>query len=188
MFDPSAEVRRRRRRWRLLAGVGTGVAALSLLLGFGLSRDPTVIRSQLLGQPAPGFALTPIDGGPAVDVSDLRGQVVVVNFWASWCTECRVEHPALLAAWDRYRDQGVVFLGIAFEDRLSASRDYLRSMGGDWPQLADPDARAALAFGVFGVPETFVIDRGGRVVYKSLGPITYDVLIEQIDRLLPEAR
>jgi cytochrome c biogenesis protein CcmG/thiol:disulfide interchange protein DsbE len=170
-----------------LGAVAGGIGLLGLLLGFGLSRDPTVIRSPLVGRMAPDFQLQSLEGnGPGVRLSDLRGQVVVVNFWASWCTECRVEHPTLLAAWDRYRDQGVVFVGVAFEDRLAASIKYAHDMGGDWPQLFDPGSITALAFGVFGVPETFVIAPDGRVAYKSIGPIAYAVLIDQIARLLPE--
>ncbi len=90
-----------------------------------------------------------------------------------------------MAAWDRYRDQGVVFLGIAFGDRTADSRAYLAELGGDWPQLADPGERTALAYGVYGVPETFVIGPDGRVAYKRVGGVVYGDLTDQIERLLP---
>src|SRR5437899_428092 len=138
---------RRRNRWVLVGGLFGGIALLTMLLAFGLSRDPTVIRSPLLGKPAPEFSLRTLDGSRTVQLSQFNGQVVVINFWASWCTECRVEHPALMAAWDRYRDQRVVFLGIAFGDRAADSKAYLAELGGDWPQLADPAERTALAYG-----------------------------------------
>src|SRR6266498_2341812 len=98
----------RRSRWMTGSAVIVGVGLLAALFGFGLGRDPSVIRSPLLGRRAPDFALRTLDGSRWVRLADLRGQVVVVNFWASWCAACREEHPALTAAWDRYSDQGVL--------------------------------------------------------------------------------
>jgi cytochrome c biogenesis protein CcmG/thiol:disulfide interchange protein DsbE len=112
--------------------------------------------------------------------------VVVVNFWASWCAECRVEHGALAAAWDRYRDQGVVLLGVPFQDRSSASAAYVDKYGGDWPQLTDPEERTALSYGVYGVPETFVIGPDGRVAAKRVGAVSYQWVTDQVERLLPK--
>lgn len=178
--------RRSKRRLVVISSVVGGIAVLTALLGFGLSRDPTLIRSPLVGRPAPAFALPTIgDDAPTISLSQLRGQVVVVNFWASWCTGCRLEHPALEAAWDRYRDKGVVMLGIPFQDRQSASRDFLDELGGDWPNLADPSSRTAIDYGVYGLPETFVIDPRGVVTFKQVGPISYDTLTDQIERALP---
>jgi cytochrome c biogenesis protein CcmG/thiol:disulfide interchange protein DsbE len=175
----------RRNRWMVLGGVVAAIAVLTLLLAFGLSRDPTLIRSPLIGKPAPTFGLLTLDGTETVKLADFQGQVVVINFWASWCADCRIEHGALAAAWDRYRDQRVILLGIAFQDRASAARAYVDDMGGDWPQLVDPGEGTALAYGVYGVPETFVIGPGGRVAAKRVGAVTYSWLTEQIDRLLP---
>jgi len=176
---------RGRRRWIALGAVFVAVSILTPLLAFGLSRDPTLIRSPLLGKAAPAFSLRTLDGSETVSLADLRGQVVVINFWASWCTECRVEHGALAAAWDRYRDQRVVLLGIAFSDRASESKAFLDAEGGDWPQLADPGERTALAYGVYGVPETFVIGPDGRIAAKVISAATYPWLTDQIERLLP---
>lgn len=175
---------RRRGRWMLLAAVASAATALAGLLAFGLSRDPGAIRSQLIGRPAPDFALATMDGSTTVRLADLRGQVVLVNFWASWCRECRVEHPALEAAWQRFREKGVVFLGIPFQDSPSASSAYLREMGVEWPILQDPDARTALAFGVYGVPQTYLIAPDGRVRYWRVGPVSYGELSDRIARLL----
>lgn len=180
--------RGRRRRWALFGAVAASVAVLAALFSFGLSHDPTVVRSALVGRPAPEFDLPSLDGGPPIRLAALRGQVVVVNFWASWCADCRVEHPSLTAAWQRYRDQGVVFVGIPFQDSVAASRAYATRMGGGWPLAIDPNARTALAYGVYGVPETFVISPSGRVVYKRVGPVPYTALTEEITRLLGTAR
>jgi len=170
----------------MLGGVVLVVALLSALLGFGLTRDPSVLRSPLIGHLAPDFSLPLLDGPGSVRLSSLRGQVVVVNFWASWCRECRVEHPALQAAWQRFRDQGVVFVGIPFQDSPSASVAYAREMGGGWPLLSDPSSATALAYGVYGVPETFFIDPRGRIAGKQVGPVAYEFLTDQVTALLEE--
>jgi cytochrome c biogenesis protein CcmG/thiol:disulfide interchange protein DsbE len=179
--------RRRRSRWMLVGAVAASVAVLTSLLSFGLKRDPALIRSALILRRAPVFALPTLDGRGAVRLSDLRGQVVVVNFWASWCVDCRIEHPALATAWARYRDQGVVFLGIPFQDSPADSRAYIRELGGGWPVLSDPGERTALAYGVYGVPETYFIAPDGRIAHKEVGPVTYELLTDQITRLLKKA-
>jgi cytochrome c biogenesis protein CcmG, thiol:disulfide interchange protein DsbE len=186
-LDPLPARRRRRNRFVVLAAVLGAIVLLTLLLSFGLSRDPTIIRSALIGKAAPGFTLRTLDGSRTVRMSDLRGKVVVLNFWASWCADCRVEHPSLAAAWRRYQERGVVLLGVAFQDRGSASRAFVAEVGGEWPQLADPDSRTALAFGVYGVPETFVVDPDGRIVFKQVGPVRFERLSEAITSVLPES-
>jgi cytochrome c biogenesis protein CcmG/thiol:disulfide interchange protein DsbE len=180
-----AAVRRRRRRvWIVVASVVSGVMAVTWLLAFGLSRDPTVITSPLIGKEAPDFTLRTLDGSGVVHLSDLRGQVVVVNFWQAKCVACYVEHPALMAAWNRYRDQGVVVVGVDFEEESKAAMDFARRQGGDWPLVADPDGSTVLAYGVTGPPETFFIGRDGRIASKQIGPVTYALMTERISRLL----
>jgi cytochrome c biogenesis protein CcmG/thiol:disulfide interchange protein DsbE len=177
---------RRRTRWVLIGTVVAAITLLTSLLAFGLSRDPTLIRSPLLGRRAPGFTLPTLDGSGTVRLADLRGHVVVVNFWASWCAACREEHPNLLAAWDRYRDHGVVLLGIDYQDSRRAALAYMAELGGDWPVLDDPGGRTALAYGVYGVPETFFIGRDGVIAYKRVGASSYELLSDQIQRLLSQ--
>ena len=167
-----------------LVTLGAVSAACFALFAFGLSRDPSAKPSALIGKPAPAFALERLAGGGRVDLDRLRGQVVVVNFWASWCTECIVEHPDLVAAWQRYRDAGVVFVGVNFEDEASSARAFMAERGGDWPVVEDPGSSTALAYGVYGIPETFFIGRDGTVVRRHAGPVTYDLLTEQIDAML----
>ena len=172
------------RRGAGVGGVVLGVAAFTLPLLFGLTRDPRVTASPLVGHRAPEFALPPLDGSHAVSLSDLKSRVVVVNFWASWCLECRQEHEALAAAWARYRDRGVVLVGIPFQDTRSESLRYLAEVGGDWPQLDDGGDRVALDYGVTGVPETVLIAPDGTVAFRWVGPITYEDLSARIDGLL----
>jgi cytochrome c biogenesis protein CcmG/thiol:disulfide interchange protein DsbE len=173
-----------RRRGRRVAGVLVGVTLATMLLGFGLSRNPDILRPTLVGRPAPDFALRTLDDSRTVRLSDLEGQVVVINFWASWCVECRVEHPALRLAWQRYRDRGVTLVGISFQDRPEDSRAYAAEMGGDWPLLQDPGSRTALAYGVYGVPETIFVGRDGRVAHEVIGPVSFELLGRWINRLL----
>lgn len=172
-------------RWFLVGAVLTGIGLLASVLAFGLRRDPTVIRSPLLGRRAPDFSLRTLDGSRLIRLSDLRGHVVVVNFWASWCAACREEHPNLRAAWVRYRDQGVVLIGVDYQDSMTAALGFMRKMGGDWPTVEDLEGRTALNYGVYGVPETFFIDRDGIIRYKQIGASSYELLTDQIQGLLP---
>jgi cytochrome c biogenesis protein CcmG/thiol:disulfide interchange protein DsbE len=169
------------RRWSaaLFGAVVVGVLVVVGLLSSALSRPPAVAASPLVGKQAPDFRLAGING-PTVRLSSLRGQVVVVNFWASWCAECRVEQPALDATWQRFRDSGVVVLGVDFQDQSADAQDYLTEFGSSYPMVRDADSSAALAFGLRGVPETFVVDRGGRIVDRVIGPVDADGLAARI--------
>jgi cytochrome c biogenesis protein CcmG, thiol:disulfide interchange protein DsbE len=175
-----------RRRLLPLAVVALGVVLLGALFAFGLRRDPAALHSALLGRTAPDFSLTTLDGGQQVRLSALKGQVVVLNFWASWCAECRIEDPDLAGAFRRYRDQRVVVLGVSFQDSAQAGLAYARSHGLDWPLLADPDSRTGLAYGISGVPETVFIGPDGKVAAKQVGPVSYQLLADRIGQLLAE--
>lgn len=156
------------------------LVALPLLafLGSGLGRDPRAIASPLIGRPAPPFTLTPAGGGAPVSLASLRGRPVVVNFWASWCVPCAQEHPHLRSAAAALGDVRV--LGIAYEDDEAGVRDFVARHGGGFPSLMDVDGRTAVAYGVLGVPETYFIDARGTVVAKYAGPLTRDLLIENL--------
>jgi cytochrome c biogenesis protein CcmG, thiol:disulfide interchange protein DsbE len=171
-------------RWIWVAAVVALAGMFAALFGFGLSNDPTLVHSPLIGRQAPDFRLGGLGGGNPFRLSTLRGRVVVVNFWASWCAPCRTEHSDLQAIWDRYRTQGVVVVGISYQDSASNGLAFFRELGGDWPLLRDDGSRTALAYGVTGVPETFVIDGNGRVAAKYFGPVTYAELSDQIVTLL----
>ncbi|HSJ50736.1 MAG TPA: redoxin domain-containing protein [Actinomycetota bacterium] len=172
------------RRALALAIVIVPVLAFTLLLATGLGRDPRERPAGLVAEPAPSFSLPRLGGGERVTSDSMRGRVVVVNFWASWCIPCREEHPALLRAWERYRDRGVVFVGVNFEDTEESAIDYAEEQGGDWPLVSDPGSRTAIDFGVFGVPETFVIAPDGTIVAKEIGAVSYEWLTSEIDSAL----
>jgi cytochrome c biogenesis protein CcmG, thiol:disulfide interchange protein DsbE len=176
-----------KRRWALVVAVVAITALFAAPLAFGLSRDPTTFDSALVGRPAPPFSLPALEGRGHLSLAGLRGHVVVVNFWASWCFECRVELDALARTWGRFRDRGVVLLGIPFQDPTSSARAFVREMGIDWPQLADPGSRVTLSYGVAGVPETFLIGADGRVLHRWGGPVSYRDLAERVDRSLEVA-
>jgi cytochrome c biogenesis protein CcmG, thiol:disulfide interchange protein DsbE len=173
-----------RRRWTTVALVVAPLVLFALLLASGLGGDPRALPSELIGRPAPHFSLPRIDDDGTVDLGELDGQVVVVNFWASWCIPCRDEHQALSAAWGRYRERGVVVLGVSFEDTREAGLAFRDELGGDWPLVEDPGSDTAIDYGVFGVPETFVIDPDGTISAKTTGAVTYGWLTENIERAL----
>jgi cytochrome c biogenesis protein CcmG/thiol:disulfide interchange protein DsbE len=171
------------RRARLLAGVAAIVGVIVALLLTGLGRDPSVIASPLVGRAAPNFTLPQLDG-PPVTLSRLRGEVIVINFWASWCTECQVEQAALDQTWKQFQDSGVVVIGVDFEDTTASARGYVRSAGLTYPVVEDPDSRTALAYGLRAVPETFVVNRTGRVVDHVIGPVSASALAIDVNSVL----
>jgi len=178
----------RPRRWRWAALSLLSIVAIGALLGFGLGRDPRAVPSVLVGKRAPAFALKDLRTGQQVRLADLRGHVVVLNFWASWCVECAVEHPGLFAAWQRYGDSGVVFLSVLYQDQPSSAARFERRMGQGWPDLLDPGGRTALDYGVTGPPETFFIGPDGRIAWKQVGPSSYALLASRIRALLPDGK
>jgi cytochrome c biogenesis protein CcmG, thiol:disulfide interchange protein DsbE len=167
--------RQSRVNWKVL-GAGAAVAApLLAILVLNLGRDPHSIRSPLVGTMAPSFALNPIDGGAPVRLDALKGRAVVLNFWATWCVPCLQEHAALAAGARAWPD--VQFAGVVYEDDETRTREFLAQRGASpYPALVDPGGKTAIAYGVFGVPETFFIDRTGRIVEKYVGPLDSQTL------------
>lgn len=178
------------RRLAALGGLVAGVGLVAAILALGLTTDAELTASPLTGRPAPAFDLPGLDDAEQgrVRLEDLRGQVVVVNFWASWCTECRVEQPELNAAWQRFRDAGVVVLGVDFQDAPGDARQFVATSGASYPMVVDEDSSTALDFGLRGIPETFLVDREGRIVERFVGPVTAARLGERIQPLLDGAR
>jgi cytochrome c biogenesis protein CcmG, thiol:disulfide interchange protein DsbE len=174
---------RRTRRWVTVAAVLVPAAAVLGLLGYGFSRDARYIPTPLLAQPAPAFALPLFDGGD-LQKDELRGHVVVLNFWASWCAPCRAEAPMLEAAARKYRDQGVLFVGANIQDREADARRFLEEFGVTYPNGVDRGSRVAIDYGVWGLPETFVIDRTGRITYKHVGELSWAALTAKVDEAL----
>jgi cytochrome c biogenesis protein CcmG, thiol:disulfide interchange protein DsbE len=171
-------------------------APVIALFAFGFTRDPGEIPSPLPGRPAPPFAMEVFvsgEGSLAREVGDtirlpeLAGKVVVVNFWASWCLACRDEHTALSETAVAYADREAQFLGVLYNDRPAAAIRWIERMGGQtYPSVLDHRSSTAISYGLYGVPETFIIDPGGRIAYKHLGPISEHVLRSWIDSLLPK--
>ena len=182
--EPAEPSPPRRHRGRTIAIVLAPVVLFALLLATGLGKDPRALPSELIGKPAPPFSLPRLDADGTIASKDLAGQVVVLNFWASWCVPCREEHTALQDAWSRYRERGVVVLGVSFEDSAEGAMDFRDEIGGDWPLATDPGSKTAIAYGVFGVPETFVIAPDGTVAAKTTGAVSYDWLTDQVERAL----
>jgi cytochrome c biogenesis protein CcmG/thiol:disulfide interchange protein DsbE len=176
--------RRRPRGRRAVIMSLVPVLAVAGLFGSQLGKDPTRLPNLLEGRAAPDFRLSELQGGREIRLSAQRGHPVVINFWASWCAECAQEHDDLTAAWSRFSDQGVTFLGILYQDTPSGARAFIRDFGGGWPTLLDPGSRTALDYGVYGAPETFFISADGTVIHKQVGPSTYGVLASWIERLL----
>jgi cytochrome c biogenesis protein CcmG/thiol:disulfide interchange protein DsbE len=171
--------------WAVL-GVAVAVLAVAVVLSFGLGHRDALATSPLVRRPAPAFTLPALDRrhDSAVRLSALRGHVVVVNFWASWCTECHTEQAALNRTWERFRDSGVVVVGVDFEDAAGDARDYVARTGASYPMVVDATSATALAYGLRGVPETFVIDPRGRIVDRVIGPVSYSRLEHRIAGLL----
>ncbi|RZT36352.1 DsbE family thiol:disulfide interchange protein [Cupriavidus agavae] len=160
--------------------------AIVLALGAGLRHDPRQLPSALVGRPAPQFALPVLDAPPSappmVSAADLRGKVWILNVWASWCAACRSEHPLLV----EFAGQSTVPLyGLNYKDTEPAARGWLRQMGDPYVHsLVDADGRVGIDFGVYGVPETYIIDRQGVVRFRQVGPVTPESLERQIKPLL----
>ena len=158
--------------------VGVGLLAL---LAFGLF-TPRQSRPEI-GDPAPDFALTLFDGSE-VSLTGSRGQVIVLNFWASWCAPCRNEAPELQRVWEMFHDQGLVMLGVTYQDAARASQAFVQANGITYPNGLDPKARISRTYAITGVPETFVIDRDGNIAWFHIGELDAATLIEQLERLL----
>jgi cytochrome c biogenesis protein CcmG/thiol:disulfide interchange protein DsbE len=132
---------------------------------------------------APDFTLETY-GGESYTLSELRGQVVVVNFWASWCLPCAQEAPALEAVWQDYKDQGVMFLGVDYVDSEAQALEYLSDHGVTYPNGPDLGTRISDAYHIRGVPETFVVNAEGEVTFFAQQALTYEQLASEIDRAL----
>jgi cytochrome c biogenesis protein CcmG, thiol:disulfide interchange protein DsbE len=157
--------------WRLLAAGGVFFSILALL-AWGLTRDPKLIPTPLIGREASPFTLELFDGG-TFRLAEQRGKVVVLNVWASWCyPACWNEAPRLEAAWRKYRDQGVMTVGLNYQDREGDARAFIQRFGKTFPNGPDQGSKIAIEFGVYGVPETFFIDHAGRIYAKHIGEIS----------------
>lgn len=165
-------------------------ATVATAFGVGLTLKPNIVPSALIDKPVPEFTLAGLPGAgvelaEGFSSADLRGRVSIVNVFASWCFPCRVEHPLLMRL---ARNPKVRIFGLNYKDRPEDARAWLKELGNPYYRIgADREGRIAIDWGVYGVPETFIIDAGGRIRYKHVGPITPndldEIIVPIIERL-----
>src|SRR5918992_6291222 len=165
--------------WRRLVLTVLIIAPFLWLLAFGFSRDPRYIKSPLVAKPAPPFTVTLFDGRK-LTLDELRGKAIFLNFWASWCPPCRAEARDLEVAWQRLKDENVVFIGVALQDTDKASLEFLKEFNVTYPNGKDESGRIAIDYGVWGIPESFFIDPQGRITYKHVGGIRAAMVTEKL--------
>lgn len=155
------------------------LAGLVAVFAVSMDRDPNLVRSVLIGKPAPVFALpaVPTLDVPGFDTAALAGGVTVVNVFASWCIPCRDEHPLLVTLKER---AGVRLFGINQKDAPENAAAFLAALGNPYDAVGGDDGRVSIEWGVYGVPETFVVDAGGIITYKHVGPISARSLEEEV--------
>ena len=178
-----------RSRWRRFIFITPIVVfvGIAIFLGIGLTLDPREVPSPLIGKPVPEFNLPPVKGRVLGLASiDLKQEVSLVNVFASWCVACRQEHPLLMAL----SQQGTVKLhGLNYKDPPDDASEWLDALGDPYTRTgADVEGEVGIDWGVYGVPETFVIDRRGQIVYKHIGPVTQEDLEQTILPLVAELK
>ena len=157
--------------WIRLGFIISIVGGIAGLLAYGFTRDSRSIQSPLIAKQAPSFTLALFSRG-TLTLKDLHGKAVLINFWASWCVPCRAEAKTLEAAWQKYKDRSVVFLGIDIPDKEEDARAFMKEFG------------ITYFYGVWGIPETFFIDAQGRITYKHAGEIRAETVIAKLDDAL----
>jgi cytochrome c biogenesis protein CcmG/thiol:disulfide interchange protein DsbE len=156
------------------------LAALVAVFAFSIDRDPGLVRSVLIGKPVPQFTLPPVEGlgVPGFATADLQGEPTLVNVFASWCVPCRAEHPLLEAL---KAQTGIRLYGINQADAPENARAFLAELGNPYDAVgADRDRRVSIDWGVYGVPETFVVDADGVITYKHVGPMTPQTIEREV--------
>ena len=175
--------------WRYLYLVPLGLfLALIVFLAIGLRRDPHEVPSPLINKAAPTFRLPQLqDPGKTFSAEDMRGKVWILNVWASWCVSCRDEHPLLI---EYAKSSAVPIYGLNWKDKREDALAWLNELGDPYVlSVADLEGRIAIDYGVYGAPETYLIDQGGVIRHKHIGPVTPDVwkdkfmpLVQQLNR------
>lgn len=176
------EPRRNRLEWIGWSAVAVA-AVLAVVFGTRLGEsDPVLVPSPLIGEPVADLVLPDLDTDEEFAFSDQRGEIMVITFFASWCAPCQDEQPALVAAANQYADDDVQFVGVLYQDRASEASRFLDEYGRSEAAVyvSDPQSRAAIEFGLFGIPETFFVDRDGIIVGKVSGGVDLPILLATI--------
>lgn len=193
--DPAAGRSRLRLLYLLPVLIFAGLALLFLVRLY--AGDPSKVPSALIGRPAPAFSLAPLPGlvrdgkpVPGLTSEELKGRVTVVNVWASWCAPCRQEHPILMdLARTASADPAFRVVGINYKDNPENARRFLGQLGNPFSAVGiDPSGRTAIDWGVYGVPETFVVGPDGTIRHKQIGPLTPDALAGFLDKVRAAAK
>lgn len=182
MTAPSPSPRSGGFNWKILAVGLAVVAPIVGVLASSFGRNPKLVSNALEGQRAPDFTLQTLEG-ETVTLSELDGPVVL-NFWATWCEGCLVEHRDLLAAAEYLQPRGVHFYGVLYQDEADAAVRYLKQRGSNYPTVVDTTGRTSLDFGVAAVPETFVIRADGTIAHKFTGAVSAQALTATLEPLL----
>lgn len=174
------------RRWLAMGTALVGVAAAVSVLATGFGRDPSVVPSNFVSEPAPALAGETLDGGH-YDLAEDPADAVLVNVWASWCGPCRAEFPVLAAAARDLAPRGLSVVGVNTQDEREDAERFLAEMGGEaYPSVADRDGRHAVNWGTFGIPETFVVDDTGTVRARLVGEVTPEWIDQNVVPLLED--
>lgn len=176
-----------RRNWLLYLPLAIFLGLALLFLARLFAGDPSKLPSALIGKPAPALTMPAVDGLmqdgraiPGLSPADLRGpRLALVNVFASWCAPCHQEHPFLM---ELAKDPRLTILGINYKDKPENARRFLGRLGNPYRAVgADADGRFSIEWGVYGVPETFLVDREGRIAFKHVGPLTPDIIREKLE-------
>lgn len=168
-------------------GTHWGTIVIWVVVGLVLLGLATALARSFTAQPksglAPDFTLKTYDDD-TITLSGLRGQVVVINFWASWCVPCADEAPGLQKAWETYRDQDVMFIGVDYVDSDAEGRKFIEKYGITYPNGPDLGNRISDAYAIQGVPETFIVDRQGEIAFFAMRPLSFEELSAEIEKAL----
>ena len=163
------------------------VMSLIILLAFGFTTDPKKVPSPLMGRPAPDFQVDELNGEQKFTLSEFKGMPIVLNFWASWCAECRTEAVILENFFQKYgvNNKQLVMIGIAIQDSPKSAKAFARHFGKSYLLGLDDDAgNIALDYGIYGGPETFFIDPGGNIFHKTIGMVTKELMEQKFKPFL----